>query len=170
MLSSSSSQLVTAFLCHHIYTERYFLLPLHMYCRIDIYLRIMYYIVYSIYSKKSKAFLCPAITIMHRDLIPSSIAVVVVFLGAKKFRLPVRYALFPLNSNVFRLWCKESERDRELFCLSKFMYPPRSYFLNGSKRSPAVMTSPEHCWHLLTTALRIDHSFRGSRLAHAQIR
>ena len=62
----------------------------------------MYYIVYSIYSKKSKAFLCPAITIMHRDLIPSSIAVVV-FLGAKKFRLPVRYALFPLNSNVFRL-------------------------------------------------------------------
>ena len=64
----------------------------------------MYFIVYSIYSKKSKAFLCPAITIMHRDLIPSSIAVVVVvFLGAKKFRLPVRYALFPLNSNVFRL-------------------------------------------------------------------
>ena len=65
----------------------------------------MYYIVYSIYSKKSKAFLCPAITIMHRDLIPSSIAVVVVvvFLGAKKFQLPVRYALFPLNSNVFRL-------------------------------------------------------------------
>ena len=64
----------------------------------------MYFIVYSIYSKKSKAFLCPAITIMHRDLIPSSIAVVVVvFLGAKKFQLPVRYALFPLNSNVFRL-------------------------------------------------------------------
>ena len=59
----------------------------------------MYYIVYT--AKKPKAFLCPAITIMHRDLIPSSIAVV--FLGAKKFRLPVRFALFPLNSNVFRL-------------------------------------------------------------------